>query len=280
MKAKLNIGDFELLRLNGGSFGMDGGAIFGVVPKLLWQKKYPSDEDNFIPLAAWPILVRTPSANILIETGIGNKLTDKQKRNFRVREEWNIINELNDLGLQREDISHVVLTHYDFDHAGGVVMQDIHGELSLTFPDAKHIIQKQEWEDVLNPSKRSINTFWPVNNELLRESPHLELIDGNAEIDTGVRVLLTGGHNRGHQIVRIESGGEIAYHLGDLLPTHIHFNPLWIMAYDNYPLDTIRQKEHFEQTAIKEDAWFVFYHDPFLTACKFDEKGNVIAEVK
>lgn len=275
MKASLKIGSFELFWLNGGRFRLDGGAMFGVVPRLLWKKKYPPDDDNFIPLAAWPILIKTPEHNILVETGIGNKLTDKQKKNFRVEEEWDLVSELKDRGLRREDIDYVVLTHYDFDHAGGVIMRDDTGSFMLTFPDARHIIQKQEWEDVLHPNKRSVNTYWPVNNELLRDSSLLELIEGDREIETGVHLILTGGHNRGHQVIRLESGGEVAYHLADLLPTHAHFNPLWIMAYDNFPLDTIGQKEELAQTAVRENAWFLFYHDPFAPACKFDEDGNI-----
>ena len=144
--------------------------------------------------------------------------------------------DLKQLGLSREDIDIVILTHYDFDHAGGVVMQDDRtAGFRSTFPKAKHILQKKEWEDVLNPNIRSINTYWPVNNELLRGSRNLELVDGRPEIVPGISVIHTGGHNGGHQIVTMESKGEKALHLGDLLPTHAHVNPLWVMAYDNYP---------------------------------------------
>lgn len=279
MKRSLNIGRFEIIWLKGGTFALDGGAMFGVVPKLLWKKKYPCDEDNFIPLIAWPMLIRSGDSTILIESGLGNKLTDKQKKIFRIREEWDVISELSSMGLKREDIDYVILTHYDFDHAGGVVMQDSRGELGLTFPDAEHIIQKTEWDDVVSPNVRSINTYWPVNHEQLRDHGRVRLIDGEHEVMKGVKVFLTGGHNRGHQIVRIESEGKAAYHLGDLIPTHAHFNPLWVMAYDNYPLDTVKQKERLEKKAIEENAWFLFYHDPFILACKFDDKGNVIDSV-
>lgn len=276
MKSTLALGDFELIWLNGGEFELDGGAMFGVVPKVLWSKKYPSDENNYIPMSASPILVKTPKAIILIESGLGNKLTDKQRKIFRVRKEWHILEDLSALGIKREDIDFVILTHYDFDHAGGVVMTDENGELRLSFPGAKHLIQKHEWEDVLNPNKRSINTFWQINYEVLKGSDNLELIDGTVEVTNGVKVMLTGGHNRGHQIARMESGGKIAVHLGDLLPTHAHFNPLWIMAYDNFPLESIRLKDELENEGIKENAWFTFYHDPFVLACRFDEKGNII----
>ncbi len=276
MKKGFKMGDFELTWLNGGSFALDGGAMFGVVPKALWAKKYPSGEGNTIPMVAWPLLIRTPDALVVIETGLGNKLTDKQKQIFRVSEEWNIVADLHSLGITRDDIGHVILTHYDFDHAGGVVMREESGAYALTFPKAKHYVQAAEWEDVMHPSIRSINTYWPVNNELLKGSPNLELVHGEAEIVSGIRVMHTGGHTNGYQIATIESGGQSAVYLCDLLPTHAHFNPLWIMAYDNFPLTSIEQKEKLEKTYVANGSWFIFYHDPFVPACKFDEQGAIV----
>ena len=278
MNSGFHLGAFELTWLNGGSFALDGGAMFGVVPKVLWSRKYPSHEDNTIPMVARPLLIRTASSCILIETGLGNKLTEKQKKIYKVSRDWDVLEELRGMGIQRENIEFVVLTHYDFDHAGGVVMQEKSGTLALTFPNARHVLQKREWEDVLSPNKRSINTFWPVNYEVLKQSKNLELVDGDTDIVPGVRVILTGGHNRGFQIVRIESGGENALHLVDLLPTHAHFNPLWVMAYDNFPLESIAMKELWERRGIEENAWFTFYHDPFVLACKFDAAGNTVAK--
>ncbi len=279
MKRSLRLGDFDLFWLRGGRFSLDGGAMFGVVPKVLWKKKYPSDEDNAISLTCYPILIKTPDTLILIETGFGNKMNDKQRKIFKVSEEWQIIDDLSGIGVKREDIDFVIVTHFDFDHSGGVIIQHDDGRRELTFPKARHIIQRSEWEDVLNPNSRSVNTYWPDNYELLRDSSNLDLINGEKEIAHGIRIIHAGGHTKGFQVVEMKSGNETAIHLGDLLPTHVHFNPLWIMAYDNYPLESIKQKEALEQDYIKRDAWFTFYHDPFLRACKFDEKGNVLEKV-
>ena len=276
MNVGFQLGDFQLRWLNGGAFELDGGTMFGVVPRVLWEKKYPPVEDNYIPLTAWPILVRTPEHRIIIESGLGNKMTDKQKKIYRLRQDWSVLGDLKALGIGREDIDLVILTHYDFDHAGGVVMQEPDGKLSLTFPKAKHILQKREWQDVLNPNIRTINTYWPVNNELMRNNPALALVDGDAEIVPGISVHHTAGHNGGHQAVRLTSQGATALHLGDLLPTHAHANPLWVMAYDNYPMDAIMQKEKWLKAGVAEQAWFTFYHDPYMQACRFDDKGNVI----
>ncbi len=269
------LGAFELIWLNGGRFELDGGAMFGVVPKVLWQKKYPADAENYIKLTASPILVKTADALVLVETGFGNKLTDKQKKIFRVREEWAVIHEMKEIGINRDDIDFVILTHFDFDHAGGAIMLDDSGMPKLTFPKAKYILQKKEWADVMNPNMRSINTYWPVNNELLRESKSLELVEGEFEIVPGITVVHTGGHNSGHQIVTMESQGEKALHLADLLPTHAHANPLWVMAYDNYPLDSIKMKEKWFKAGVLNGSWFTFYHDATMLACRFEEQGNI-----
>ncbi len=277
------IGDFEIFWLNGGEFELDGGTMFGVVPKSLWAKKYPVDEDNpllleenYIKLLNAPLLIKTPDSLVLVDTGLGNKLSDKQKQIFRVIKDWSLPGELKKLGLRRQDINYVILTHCDFDHAGGIVMYNPAGEEELTFPNAKHIVQKLEWEDAMQPNKRSANTYWKENFAKLKDTDNLQLVEGDFKVCPGIEVQHTGGHTRGHQIVRIQSEKEIAYHLADLLPTHVHFNPLWIMAYDNFPMDAIDLKEKYETLGTRENAWFTFYHDPSMYACKFDSQGQIV----
>ena len=274
----LKLGSFEIFWLAGGVFELDGGCMFGVVPRALWQKKFPASVDGHIKLSNTPILVKTPAANVIIDTGLGNKLTDKQKDIFRVTAEWDAVGSLAKVGLAREDIDHVILTHCDFDHAGGVVMHNEAGEPELTWPNASHHVQRSEWQDVLAPHRRAVNSYWPVNLDLLRDSELLNLVDGEAEPVPGVKMALTGGQTRGHQAIWLSSEGEKGVHLGDLLPNHAYFHPLWITPYDNFPLDSIAQKEKLIGSAVAENQWFLFYHDPYVLAAKFDQDGQVVEE--
>ena len=274
----LKLGSFEIFWLDGGVFELDGGCMFGVVPRALWQKKFPSSDDDHIKLSNTPILVKTPDGNVIIDTGLGNKLTDKQKKIFRVTEEWDVEGSLAEVGLARADINHVILTHCDFDHSGGVIMYNNAAEPELTWPNAVHHVQRAEWQDVLTPHRRAVSTYWPINLDLLRDSELLNLVDGEAEPVPGVKMTLTGGHTRGHQAICFSSDGEKAVHLGDLLPNHAHFHPLWITPYDNFPLDSIDQKVKLIGPAVDGNQWFLFYHDPYMLACKFDRDGKVIEE--
>ena len=282
----LKLGEFEIFWLNGGEFELDGGTMFGVVPKVLWAKKYPSDagnyishDDNYLKFLNYPLCIKTPDSLVLVESGLGNKLTEKQKQIYRVRKDWDLPAELKQLGFKREDVKYVILTHFDFDHAGGIVMYNAEGQEELTFPAAKHIVQRSEWEDVLHPNIRSENTYWQQNFSKLQNTENLQLVEGDFTVCKGIEVIHTGGHTRGHQIVRIQSGKEVAYHLADLMPTHVHFNPLWIMAYDNFPMEVISLKQEYETRGIRENAWFTFYHDPSMYACKFDTKGQVVKKI-
>lgn len=271
----LRLGEFTIHWLQGGVFEIDGGSMFGVVPRVLWEKRCASTPDNHVRLANSPLLVQTGHGNLLIDTGLGNKLTEKQKGIFRVRREWDLLAGLARLGLSRASISQVILTHGDFDHAGGVTMLGETGGLELTFPAATHYLQRQEWEDVLAPNRRSASAYWPENFAGLAEGKNLRLIDGEGEVAPGIRLVRTGGHTRGHQAVWLESGGEAGLHLGDLLPMPAYSNPLWITAYDNFPLDSIAAKEEFLEQALGKDAWLLFYHDPEILACKLDKDGAV-----
>lgn len=271
----LSLGNIRLTWLSGGNFELDGGTMFGAVPKILWQKKFPADKDNYIKLLNAPLLVQTEEFNVVIDTGLGNKLTEKQQEILRVTSNWAIPESLNEVGLKREDIHYVILTHGDFDHSGGIIMHNTDGEPELTFPNAQHVFQYKEWQDITNTNIRSAHTYWPENFSGLKPNSNLLTIKGDREIVRGVTTRLTGGHTRGHQLVEIRGSEGSAIHLGDVLPTSAHTNPLWIMAYDNFPLEIIDQKESLLPAYAQNGYWFTFYHDPFMKACQLDSDGNL-----
>ncbi|WP_043934069.1 YtnP family quorum-quenching lactonase [Bacillus sp. EB01] len=275
---RLQIGGVELAWLKGGVTHMDGGAMFGVVPKPLWEKKYPCNEKNQIELRSDPILVQYEGKNYLIETGLGNnKLTDKQKRNYGATEESQLESDLAEFGLGYEDIDYVLMTHLHFDHACGLTKVDAEGNYSSSFPNAKIITSQIEWDEMRNPNVRSKNTYWKENWESIEGQ--VETFD--KEWNQGPFTMIhTGGHSNGHSIILIEDGGELGIHLADIMPTQAHQNPLWVLAYDDYPMDSIPAKQKWIAHGKENNAWFFFYHDAYYRAVKWDENGNVIGEVK
>jgi glyoxylase-like metal-dependent hydrolase (beta-lactamase superfamily II) len=275
---QLKMGNMTITWLNGGVTHLDGGAMFGVVPKPLWSKKYHCNENNQIELRTDPLLVQVEGKNILIESGIGvNKLSDKQKRNFGVTEESHIEQSLGQLGLTTDDIDHVLMTHMHFDHSSGLTKWE--GEtLVSAFKSASIVTSQLEWDEMRNPNIRSRNTYWKENWEAIAEQ--VKTFESEIEIVTGVKMVHTGGHSDGHSLVLLESEGETLLHLADLLPTHAHQNVLWVMAYDDYPMTSIFQKQKWIQYGVEKNAWFSFYHDAFYRALKWNKEGERIASIE
>lgn len=264
---KLQIGGVSLTWLRGGVTHLDGGAMFGVVPKALWAKKYPHNDNNQIELRTDPILVQAGGTNFLIESGIGvGKLTDKQKRNFGVLEESQIEESLASLGMTPADIDYVIMTHMHYDHANGLTKQE-QGEFVSIFPNSKIITSQKEWDEMRNPNIRSKNTYWKENWQPIQHQ--VETFEQEWSIGP-LKIVHTGGHSDGHSVVVIEDGGEMALHMADIMPTHAHQNVLWVMAYDDYPMDSIAAKQKWLQFGLDNRAWFTFYHDAIYRAVKWD----------
>lgn len=274
----LTIGQTSLTWLDGGVTYLDGGAMFGVVPKPLWSKKYPVNERNQIELRTDPILVQKEGINLLIDSGIGSgRLTDKQKRNFGVCAESNVIASLNEMGLKSEDIHYVLMTHLHFDHVSGLTKIE-NDELVSVFPNAKIITSSIEWNEMRAPNIRSANTYWKENWQAIEGQ--VVPFEEKAEVVPGIQMIHTGGHSDGHSIIKIEDDGQIVLHMADLMPTHAHSNPLWVLAYDDYPMNSIEQKQKWLGYAREKNVWLSFYHDAFYRAIKWNEKKEMIDKVE
>ncbi|MDW3858839.1 MBL fold metallo-hydrolase [Staphylococcus saprophyticus] len=264
----MKLGDFRIHYLKGGITHIDGGAMFGVVPKALWTKKYEVNDKNQIPLPTHPILIQSNDYNIIIDTGIGSgKLTDKERRNFGAHYESQISEDLKALDLTTADIDYVLMTHLHFDHAAGLTGN----EGNSIFNKAIHVIQQDEWHEFQSPNIRSKSTYWPKNNGDFKK--RLLLFENEIEIVPGIKMIHTGGHSFGHAIITIESQNEKAVHMGDIFPTTAHRNPLWVTAYDDYPMQSIGEKERLVPYYIHQNYWFLYYHDVNYFAVKFDKQN-------
>jgi glyoxylase-like metal-dependent hydrolase (beta-lactamase superfamily II) len=262
----MQLGDFKISLINDGTFKLDGGTMFGMVPKILWGRLAEADKDNRIVLGKNCFLVETPQSKILIETGIGSvKMSDKAKSIYEMDDKYNLVFSLKKKGVNPQDIDIVILSHLHFDHAGGNTVADKHNKFIPTFSNARYIIQKGEWDAALKPNELTRRSYLIENLLPLKEKKLLELIDGDKEIVKGIKVKITGGHTRYHQIVSIESNGKKALFLGDLVPATFHLKTPYLTAYDAYPLELIEIKKKVVAQAIKDRSLLLWYHDPKIS---------------
>lgn len=259
----MKLGKFEIYPVTDGFFYLDGGAVFGVVPKILWEKIYPPDERNRIPLSLHCPMIITKKYNILIDTGVGIKHDEKFFKIYGIEKKPLLLESLCRFGYQPKNIDLVINTHLHFDHAGGNTTFNENGEIVPTFPRAKYFIQKGEMEVALNPDERTRASYCPEDFLPIGEPEHLCLIkDGITEIDKGISVIKTGGHTRHHQCVKIESEGQVAFFLADLVPTVAHLHYPYISGYDLFPLETLENKKKILKQAFEERWLLIFQHDP------------------
>jgi methylmalonyl-CoA epimerase len=263
--SKYQLGDLELISVSDGFIRFDGGAMFGVVPRMLWEKHAPPDASNRITLAMRPLIVRG-ARTMLIDAGLGGKDSPKFHAMYGVDRARSLEVTMAEAGIAPEDIDIVLATHLHFDHAGGFTYRDAGGRLRPTFPRAQYIARRGEWEDANHTHARSRASYLADNFAPLAEAGILQLVDEDATIMPGVKVRRTGGHTMHHQMVLIESKGKAAAFVADLLPTTAHLPDPWIMGFDLYPTDTLAAKQRFVKEAIERDMLVFFEHDPAVAA--------------
>ncbi len=261
----MQVGDIELVALSDGTFRLDGGAMFGIVPKPLWSRRLPSDERNRVLLALRPLLVRTGGRTVLIDAGVGDKMSPKDADIFGLDRTESLERSLERAGVAVADVDLVVASHLHLDHAGGFT-RTMDGALAPAFPRARYVVRRGEWEDATHPHERNRASYLAENFVPLAEAGVIAFIDDDGEVAPGVRVQRTGGHTAHHQIVWIESGGRTAVFAADLLPTTAHIDEPWIMGYDLYPVETLAFKRAFVREAIAREYVIFFEHDPVVVA--------------
>lgn len=254
----MKLGAFEIHALSDGTFGLDGGQMFGVVPKALWENKLPADQRNRVRLGLTCLLVRTGKYNVLIETGIGDKFDAKRCEIYGIQHSSRLPDELSRHGLEPNDIDIVINSHLHFDHCGWNTRRE-GKHIVPTFPRARYFMQRAEWEHALHPSERDRASY--IEDWFGPAEPQTVFVEGAHEIAPGIRVELAPGHVRDMQCVWIESEGQNACFISDLVPTRAHLPFPWIMAFDLYPMDTLASKKRLLPELAEERVLIVFPHD-------------------
>lgn len=275
----MQFGDYRVEVLPDTEFRLDGGAMFGVVPRSLWSSLCPPDEENRVQLNMNCLYVEAGPERILIETGIGDKWTEKQRRVYGIRRERPLSESLKALtGTLAEEITIVVNTHLHFDHAGGNTTLDEEGRARPAFPNARYFVSRDEYEHAESPHERDRASYLPENWRPLRESGQLELKEAAYEVVPGLSMETVTGHSRTMQCVRLQRGGRTLYGFADLVPTRAHVPLPWIMGYDLYPVETLEAKKRLLPLAAREGWLCLFYHDPVEPLCRIvEEKGKLRA---
>ena len=279
--ATRTIGSLRVHAIQAGGQRLDGGAMFGVVPKPLWERRIPADERNRIALGMRCLLIEHPSGLVLIDTGVGNKEDAKfidiyGIENAGANQRTALEDGLADIGVRTGDIALVINTHLHFDHAGGNTYVDSDGVVRATFPNAKYIVQRGEYGYSTNTNERTSASYFARNYVPLHESGQLELIEGDREIVAGIRSMVTPGHTPNHQSLLIQSDGASALYLGDLVPTHAHLPLAWIMGYDVEPLVTLETKRRVLRQAMDEQWTLIFEHDATVAWGEIEMQGKTI----
>lgn len=256
----LQFGKFRLSIIRECTFKLDGGAMFGVVPKPLWNKVSPADDQNRILMACNLLLVETPTKRVLVETGMGSRWGEQEKDRYEIKPLVQDSNVLEAVGLRNEDIDCVIISHMHFDHIGGATRL-VDGKLVPTFPKAKYYMQKGEWDFAHKANARAKASYRPDDFLPLKEHGVLEIIDGDSEVVPGVWARVTGGHTSHHQVVAFESDGNHGVYFADIIPTIAHLSPPWVMGYDHFPLTSCDIKSTWLARAAEEDWLVVFDHE-------------------
>ncbi|BDG10345.1 MBL fold metallo-hydrolase [Anaeromyxobacter paludicola] len=273
----LKLGRYQLASLLDCTFALDGGAMFGIVPKPLWEKKIPADARNRIRLAARCLLAVDEGSRrrIVVDDGMGERWDAKRVEIYGIeRVQGGLLADLRRHGVEPEEVTDVVLTHLHFDHAGGTAVGPA-GAAHLAFPNATWHLQRRNWQWAHAPSEKDGGSFREEDFALLAHSGRLHLVEGDAELFPDVELIVSEGHTVGQQLPRFHGDGTHLTFCGDVIPTHAHLRTSWVMGYDLYPLTTIEEKKMILAEALEEDGILFFEHDPAYAACRLaEEKGE------
>lgn len=275
----MKFGDLEIFSVSGGQFRLDGGAMFGVVPKPLWQQKSPADELNRIQLDTNCLVIKSGSQVFVCDTGFGSKLSEKEQSHIASSSELDsqepvLLRNLRSIGIAPEAVTHVLFSHLHFDHAGGATRFDANQNLELSFPNALHLFQKREMEDAVGDVPELFGSYYSPELKFVREHANCQTVVDSIQLTDAIQLISTGGHTAGHQLIEITSGDQHGIYFGDICPTSAHLNVFWTMAYDAFQLDVRRAKFRFLAEMAERKTWLFFDHDPQIQAATIQPKNS------
>jgi len=271
----MKFGDYRVKVVSDCEFRLDGGAMFGVVPRNLWSKVSPPDEQNRIRMNMNCLFIEAGTERILIDTGIGDKWSEKHRAIYGINRRRTLDESLHALaGIRSEEITIVINTHLHFDHAGGNTRFDVSGRVVPRFPNARYLVSRAEYEHAEAPSERDRASYLPDNWQPLKDAGQLELKEYEYEVVPGLRMETYAGHNRSMQCPRLERDGKTLFGFADLVPTRAHVPFAWVMGYDLYPVETVEAKKKLLPQAAREDWICLFYHDPDTPLCQVIEEAG------
>ncbi|MFQ5453470.1 MAG: MBL fold metallo-hydrolase [Candidatus Zixiibacteriota bacterium] len=269
----MKFGEFEIKTFVEQSFKLDGGSMFGIIPRTMWQKLMPPDDNNLIDMNTNLFVLKAHGENYIFDIGLGDTLSEREKKIYGTKGNSNLESGLSSVGLSPDDIDYVILTHLHTDHAGGAVKL-VDDNYVPRFPNAKYIASKQEWEQAINPNERTMAVYVPQRYFPLKESGQLELIDADTELFPGIKAAFTGGHTEGHFALEMESGGQKVYYYADIFCTSHHMGVPYVPATDLDPVQSMIIKRKKLPEIISDNIIMAFDHDINIPLGKVKQDGK------
>jgi len=261
MLTRIKLGDFEVYSFVENQMHLDGGAMFGVIPKKLWTREQPCDDNNLIPLDLNLLLVKAHGKSYLVDTGCGDAGTERERKIYGLHTDTQIESALSACGVAPDELDYVLFSHLHFDHSTGGLKRDADGHVVTRFPNARYVVNRLEWDDANDPNERTAATYVAEYMEAYRNSGQIDTVEGTVEFAPGITLRHTGGHTRGHQAIIIASNGYAVGYYADIFPTTAHLKTAWVAAVDTYPLESLKIKKAILKACVDDNIWLAFDHD-------------------
>ena len=274
MIVRYRLGEIDVFSFVENRMRLDGGAMFGVIPKKLWTRELPADPENLIDLDLNLLLIKSAGRTLLVDTGFGDVATERERKIYGLTSTSKLETSLAACGVTPQDLDFVVFSHMHLDHSGGGLKRDESGRAVARFPRARYLVQRREWQEASQPNERTMAAYVPEYIKAYEDSGQMDLLDGDREILPGVSVRRTGGHTVGHQSVMISGGGKSVGYFADIFPTRVHLKTAWVPAVDTLPLESLKVKKEILKSCVEGATWLAFDHDLDLKVAQVEWNGR------